>query len=79
MQRPKPRPLFVYYREILAVLDKLNIVTICLILITIQIEQTTVAFTAEWDINDQWLFKSITAGRYLEQTQPFDFDGIGIP
>jgi iron complex outermembrane receptor protein len=40
-----------------------------------EIEQSTVALTVEWDLNDQWLLKSVTAGRFLENTQPFDFDG----
>ncbi len=39
------------------------------------IEQANVALTVEWDINDQWVLKSVTAGRFLESTQPFDFDG----
>jgi len=40
-----------------------------------EIEQSTVALTVQWDLNDQWLLKSVTAGRFLKQTQPFDFDG----
>ena len=40
-----------------------------------QIEQTNVALAVEWDINDQWMLKSVTAGRFLEQTVPYDFDG----
>jgi iron complex outermembrane receptor protein len=40
-----------------------------------EIEQTNVALAIEWDINEQWMLKSVTAGRFLEQTQPFDFDG----
>lgn len=40
-----------------------------------EIEQSTIAFTGEWDINDQWLLKSVTAWRHIENVQPFDFDG----
>lgn len=40
-----------------------------------EIKQTNVALTVEWDLNDQWLLKSVTAARFMEQVQPFDFDG----
>ncbi|PLW68793.1 TonB-dependent receptor [Pseudohalioglobus lutimaris] len=40
-----------------------------------EIEATTVAVTIDWDINDQWSFKSITAQRNVDHIQPFDFDG----
>lgn len=40
-----------------------------------EIEQTNIALTVIWDINEQWLLKSVTAGRFLEQTLPYDFDG----
>ncbi|MFK7730122.1 MAG: TonB-dependent receptor [Pseudomonadales bacterium] len=40
-----------------------------------EIEQTNVALTVEWDLSDQWVLKSVTAGRFLESVQPFDFDG----
>ncbi len=40
-----------------------------------EIESTTVALTINWDINDQWMFKSITAQRNTDHVQPFDFDG----
>ncbi|MCB1675678.1 MAG: TonB-dependent receptor [Halioglobus sp.] len=40
-----------------------------------KIEQTSLALTVEWDINAQWLLKSVTAGRFMDSVQPFDFDG----
>lgn len=40
-----------------------------------EIESTTLALTVDWDINDQWSLKSVTAQRNTDHTQPFDFDG----
>ncbi len=39
------------------------------------IESTTLSLTAEWDINDNWALKSVTAQRDTDHDQPFDFDG----
>ncbi|WP_075998724.1 TonB-dependent receptor [Pseudohalioglobus lutimaris] len=40
-----------------------------------QIESTTLALTVDWDFNDSWSLKSVTAQRNTDHTQPFDFDG----
>lgn len=40
-----------------------------------QIESTTLALTVDWDINDSWSVKSVTAQRNTDHIQPFDFDG----
>jgi iron complex outermembrane recepter protein len=40
-----------------------------------EIESTTLAMTINWDINDVWTLKSITAQRDTDHVQPFDFDG----
>ena len=40
-----------------------------------EIETKTAALNVEWDINDQWMLKSVTAGRWSDYVQPFDFDG----
>ena len=40
-----------------------------------EIETTTVALTAKWDISDSWSLKSVTALRSMDNVQPFDFDG----
>ena len=40
-----------------------------------EIETTTLAATYQWDINDTWSFKSVTARRTMDNTQVFDFDG----
>ena len=40
-----------------------------------EIEQTNLALTVQWDLSDQWVLKSVTALRHMENTQPFDFDG----
>ena len=40
-----------------------------------EIESTTLALTIDWDINDTWSFRSITAQRNTDHVQPFDFDG----
>ena len=40
-----------------------------------EIDATTVSLTIDWDINDRWALKSITATRQLDDTIPFDFDG----
>lgn len=39
------------------------------------IESTTLSLTAEWNINDNWALKSVTAQRDTDHDQPFDFDG----
>ena len=40
-----------------------------------KIETQGYALTIDWDLNDRWSLKSITAGRELENVMPFDFDG----
>jgi len=40
-----------------------------------EIEATTIALTVDWDLNDRWSLKSITAQRNIDHVQPFDFDG----
>lgn len=40
-----------------------------------EIDSKSVALTIDWDINDQWSVKSVTATRDLENVLPFDFDG----
>ena len=40
-----------------------------------EIKQTNVALTVDWDLGDRWQLKSVTAARFMEQVQPFDFDG----
>lgn len=40
-----------------------------------EVETTTVALTALWDISDSWTVKSVTALRSMDNVQPFDFDG----
>lgn len=39
------------------------------------IDTETFALTYEWDMSDSWTFKSVSAARYLENFQPYDFDG----
>ena len=40
-----------------------------------EIEQTNLSLSVIWDLNDQWMLKSVTALRHMEYTQPYDFDG----
>ena len=40
-----------------------------------EIESSTMALTATWDITDTWALKSVTAQRNTDHVQPFDFDG----
>ncbi len=40
-----------------------------------QIRTGTAALTVEWEINESWSLKSISAGRWVHNTQVFDFDG----
>lgn len=40
-----------------------------------EIESTTLALTVDWDINDAWSFKSVTASRSMDNVMPMDFDG----
>ena len=40
-----------------------------------EIETKTLAATVEWELNDEWMLKSITANRWVDNVQPFDFDG----
>lgn len=40
-----------------------------------KIETKTTALTLEWDINDLWRLKSVTAARSVDNIQVYDFDG----
>ena len=40
-----------------------------------EIESTNFAMTIDWDINDRWSLKSVTAFRDQSNTAPYDFDG----
>ena len=40
-----------------------------------EIEQNNYALTVNWDLNDNWSLKSVTALRKMESVIPFDFDG----
>src|SRR5690606_27300868 len=40
-----------------------------------KIEANTVALTVDWELDEQWNLKSITANRSLDNRQPFEFDG----
>ena len=40
-----------------------------------KVETQTLAATYEWDIDDNWTFKSVTSARFLDNFQPYDFDG----
>ena len=40
-----------------------------------EIDSTGIALAIDWDINDNWSFKSVTSQRDLDNTLPFDFDG----
>ncbi len=40
-----------------------------------EIKTQTLAFTLEWDLSENWTFKSVTAQRDVDHNQPFDFDG----
>lgn len=40
-----------------------------------QVETSTLALTVEWEINDNWSAKSITANRTGDNITPYDFDG----
>ena len=40
-----------------------------------KIDTTGVSLTADWELNEAWSLKSITAYHSADQRQPFDFDG----
>ena len=40
-----------------------------------EIDTTGISLTADWDLDDVWSVKSITALRTMEHNVPFDFDG----
>ncbi|MCZ0943871.1 MAG: TonB-dependent receptor [Gammaproteobacteria bacterium] len=40
-----------------------------------ELDTTGISLTADWDMGDVWLAKSITALRTMEHSVPFDFDG----
>ena len=40
-----------------------------------EIKQTNIALTAEWDLGERWMLKSVSAARMMESTIPYDFDG----
>ncbi len=40
-----------------------------------EIESKGISLIVNWDINDNWSFKSVTSRRDLDYTLPFDFDG----
>ena len=40
-----------------------------------EIRSRGLALTADWDLNEAWSLKSVSAGRWLDNTTPYDFDG----
>lgn len=40
-----------------------------------ELDSKNISLTIDWDINDNWSFKSVTASRKLDSVIPFDFDG----
>lgn len=40
-----------------------------------RLDTTTAALTWDWSINDTWSFKSVTAGRRVQNDVAFDYDG----
>ena len=40
-----------------------------------EIKSRGLALTATWDLNEAWSLKSVSAGRWLDNTTPYDFDG----
>lgn len=40
-----------------------------------KIKSRGLALTADWDFNEAWSLKSVSAGRWLNNNTPYDFDG----
>lgn len=40
-----------------------------------KIKSRGLALTADWDLNEAWSLKSVSAGRWLNNNTPYDFDG----